>query len=68
MQVLAALANGATLLLVAFGIFREAWEQFQHPALVLAGPMLVVAAIGLVGLGGRHRRWRGHPRHRLDAG
>jgi cobalt-zinc-cadmium efflux system protein len=47
MQVLAALANGATLLLVAFEIFREAWERFQHPAPVLAGPMLVVAVVGL---------------------
>jgi cobalt-zinc-cadmium efflux system protein len=47
MQVLAALANGATLLLVAFAIFREAWARFQNPAPVLAGPMLVVAAVGL---------------------
>jgi cobalt-zinc-cadmium efflux system protein len=48
LQVLAALANGSTLLLVAFEIFREAWARFQHPAPVLAGPMLVVAVIGLV--------------------
>ncbi|MCD6286422.1 MAG: cation transporter [Anaerolineae bacterium] len=48
MQVLAALTNGATLLLVAFEIFREAWGRFRHPAPVLAGPMLVVAVIGLV--------------------
>lgn len=48
LQVLAALANGATLLLVAFEIFREAWERFKNPAPVLAGPMLVVAAIGLI--------------------
>ena len=48
MQVLAALANGATLFLVAFGIFREAWERFRDPAPVLAGPMLIVAVIGLV--------------------
>jgi len=47
MQVLAALANGATLFLVAFGIFREAWERFKDPAPVLAGPMLIVAVIGL---------------------
>ena len=47
MQVLAALVNGATLLLVAFGIFREAWARFQNPAPVLAGPMLVVAVVGL---------------------
>lgn len=48
MQVLAALLNGATLLLVAFEIFREAWERLHHPAPVLAGPMLVVAVVGLV--------------------
>ena len=46
-QVLAALANGATLLLVAFGIFREACERLWHPAPVLVGPMLVVAVVGL---------------------
>jgi len=48
LQVLAALANGATLLLVAFEIFREAWERFRSPAPVLAGPMLIVAVVGLV--------------------
>ena len=48
LRVLAALANGATLLLVAFEIFREAWERLQHPAPVLAGPMLAVAIVGLV--------------------
>jgi cobalt-zinc-cadmium efflux system protein len=47
LQVLAALANGATLALVAFGIFREAWIRFHQPAPVLAGPMLAVAVIGL---------------------
>ncbi|MCS7286323.1 MAG: cation diffusion facilitator family transporter [Anaerolineae bacterium] len=45
-QVLAALVNGATLVLVAFGILREAWERFLHPENILAGPMLVVALIG----------------------
>ena len=48
LQVLVALANGATLLLVAFEIFREAWERLHHPAPILAGPMLVVANVGLV--------------------
>ena len=48
LQVLAALTNGATLLLVAFEILREAWERFRNPAPVLAGPMLVVAVVGLV--------------------
>lgn len=47
MQVLAALLNGATLLLVAFEIFQEAWARFHNPSPVLAGPMLAVAAVGL---------------------
>ena len=48
LQVLAALANGATLLLIAFEILREAWGRFLHPETVLAGPMLVIAVIGLI--------------------
>jgi len=48
LQVLAALGNGATLLLVAFEILREAWERFRNPAPVLVGPMLVVAVVGLI--------------------
>ncbi len=47
-QVIAALVNGATLLLVAFGIFREAWSRLREPAEVLAGPMLIVAVVGLI--------------------
>ena len=48
LRVLAALINGATLLLIAFEIFREAIRRFSNPEPVLAGPMLVVAVIGLV--------------------
>jgi cobalt-zinc-cadmium efflux system protein len=47
MQVLAALANGATLLLIAFEILREAWGRFLNPNPVLAGPMLIIATVGL---------------------
>jgi cobalt-zinc-cadmium efflux system protein len=46
-EVLAALANGSLLFVMAVGIFREAWRRFQAPEPVLAGPMLVVAVIGL---------------------
>ncbi len=46
-QVLAALANGVLLFLMAFGILREAWARFRSPEPVLAGPMLIVAVIGL---------------------
>ncbi len=38
----------ATLLLVALGIWREAWGRFIHPEPVLVGPMLVIAVVGLV--------------------
>lgn len=48
MQVLAALINGATLLLISVEIMREAWARFQNPQAVLAGPMLVIAIIGLI--------------------
>jgi cobalt-zinc-cadmium efflux system protein len=46
-QVLAALVNGATLLLIAFEILRGAWTRFQNPVTILAGPMLVIAVVGL---------------------
>lgn len=48
LQILAALVNGTTLLLVAFEIFREAISRLPNPEPVLAGPMLVVAVVGLV--------------------
>ncbi|RLD04828.1 MAG: hypothetical protein DRI32_05020 [Chloroflexi bacterium] len=48
MQVLAALINGATLLLIAVEILREAWGRFKNPSPVDAGPMLVIAVIGLI--------------------
>ncbi len=48
MQVLAALANGATLLFISFEILKEAINRFQNPEPVVAGPMLVIAVIGLV--------------------
>lgn len=48
MKVIAAFINGATLLLVAFEIFREAVIRFQNPEPILVGPMLVVSVIGLV--------------------
>ncbi|MGB4585749.1 MAG: cation diffusion facilitator family transporter, partial [Rectinemataceae bacterium] len=41
MKVLAALVNGATLLIVAFEIFRESISRFAHPTAVVAGPMLI---------------------------
>ncbi len=48
MQVLAALANGATLLFISFEILKDAINRFQHPEPIMAGPMLIIAVIGLV--------------------
>lgn len=47
MKVIAAFVNGATLFAVAFEILREAVSRMLHPVAVDAGPMLVIAAIGL---------------------
>lgn len=46
-EILAALANGATLVAVAVFVFVEAWERLRAPPEVLGGQMLVVAAGGL---------------------
>lgn len=48
MQVLAALANGASLLFISFEILRDAIDRFQNPEPVMAGPMLIIAIVGLV--------------------
>lgn len=47
-RVLAALANGASLLLLVAWIAWEAVQRLRTPSEVLAGPMLIVATIGLV--------------------
>jgi cobalt-zinc-cadmium efflux system protein len=46
-EILAALVNAVLLFLVAGGILVEAWRRWRTPADVLAGPMAVVAALGL---------------------
>jgi cobalt-zinc-cadmium efflux system protein len=46
-RVLAALANGASLLLLVVWIAWEAAQRVGQPIEVLAGPMLVIACIGL---------------------
>ncbi|MBU8542056.1 cation diffusion facilitator family transporter, partial [Falsiroseomonas tokyonensis] len=46
-RVLAALANGASLLLLVAWIAWEAVQRLREPAEILAGPMLIVAVIGL---------------------
>jgi cobalt-zinc-cadmium efflux system protein len=47
-EILAALANGVTLVVVAIWIFVEAYSRFADPTEVLGVPMLAVATIGLL--------------------
>ena len=46
-EILAALVNALVLLVVAGAILMEAWQRLRTPAEVLAGPMAIVAALGL---------------------
>lgn len=60
-RVLAAMANGASLLLLVAWIAWEAIRRLRAPSDVLAGPMLLVAVIGLlVNLVGAYVLWRGN--------
>ena len=45
-EILAALANGVALVVVAIWIFIEAIERLSNPPEILAGWVLVVAGIG----------------------
>ena len=47
-EILAALANGVTLVAVSVWIFVEAYARLRDPPEVLGGPMLLVAALGLL--------------------
>jgi len=47
-EVLAALINAVTLIVVAAGIGKEAWDRWQAPVSVHSGEMLAIAALGLV--------------------
>jgi cobalt-zinc-cadmium efflux system protein len=47
-EILAALLNGATLVAIAVFILREAYNRIWSPPEVLGGPMMAVAAGGLV--------------------
>jgi cobalt-zinc-cadmium efflux system protein len=60
-RVLAALANGATLLLLVAWIAWEAVQRINAPVEILAGPMLIVAVIGLgVNVAGAWILWSGN--------
>lgn len=47
-EVLAGFVNAVTLFAIVGWIVYEAWERFQQPAPILAGPMLAVAVAGLL--------------------
>jgi cobalt-zinc-cadmium efflux system protein len=47
-EILAALANGVTLVAISIWIFIEAYSRLREPSEILGGPMLAVAALGLV--------------------
>lgn len=47
-KTLVAYTNGLAIFLVAIWICYEAWRRFQAPPPVLGGPMLVIAALGLL--------------------
>ncbi|WP_312092212.1 cation diffusion facilitator family transporter [Niallia sp.] len=47
-EILAALFNGATLFIIAFFIIWEAVARFSEPPTVTSGPMMIIAAIGLL--------------------
>lgn len=46
-EILAAVLNGVTLILIAFFIFYEAIKRFAHPPEVATTGMLIISAIGL---------------------
>jgi cobalt-zinc-cadmium efflux system protein len=46
-EILAALANGVTLVAISIWIFIEAYHRFQNPPEILGVPVLAIAALGL---------------------
>jgi cobalt-zinc-cadmium efflux system protein len=47
-EILAALINGALLVILSLFLFYEAWDRLRNPEAILSTPMLIVAAVGLV--------------------
>ncbi len=47
-EVVAALINGASLVIIAIGIWVEAYKRFRNPLDIQSSEMLVIAIIGLV--------------------
>ena len=48
LEILAALLNGATLLLISLYIFYEAFHRLMEPPPVRSLPMLIIASLGLI--------------------
>jgi cobalt-zinc-cadmium efflux system protein len=48
LEVLAALANGLTLFVIAAGIFWEAWQRWQSPEPIKSAEMFAIAVVGLI--------------------
>lgn len=48
LEILAALLNGVTLIVLSGYIFYEAWQRFHSPAEIKSGIMIIVAATGLL--------------------
>src|SRR5207244_6201210 len=48
LEILAALANGAVLLLIAFGIGLEAWQRLRKPEPVHYQTVIIVALAGIM--------------------
>lgn len=46
-EVFASFINGATVFLMAIGIFYESWQRFLDPEPIKSVPMFVIAALGL---------------------
>jgi cobalt-zinc-cadmium efflux system protein len=60
-EVLAALANGVTLVVISLWIFYEAYVRLHEPPTVLGGWMLAIAVAGLlVNAAGAAILWHGH--------
>jgi cobalt-zinc-cadmium efflux system protein len=47
-EILSALLNAVVLLILTFYILYEAYQRFLNPPEIIGGPMLAVAAVGLV--------------------
>src|SRR5215213_5966390 len=47
-EILAALVNAVSLIVLAIYIFWEAWQRFQEPPEVKSGPLFVVAVAGIL--------------------